>query len=53
MNVSYPPPLHLVTNYFNAASAELEFKGHFLEIWKTLKPQQENGILLNLHTVKD
>lgn len=47
MNVSYPPPLHLVTNNydlvtnnFNAASAELEFKGHFLEIWNILKPQQ-------------
>lgn len=42
MNVDYPPCLHndLVTNNSNAASAELEFKNHFLEIWNTLKPQQ-------------
>lgn len=63
MNVSYPPPLHLVTNNFNAASAELEFKGHFLEIWKTLKPQQRKwysiksahceGLIKNLYWIID
>lgn len=42
MSVCYSTPLHndLVTNSFNAASAELEFKGHFLEIQNILKPQQ-------------
>lgn len=65
MYVSYLPPLHndLVTNNFNAASAELEFKDHFSEIWNTLKPQQRKwysiksapcgGLIKNLYWVTD